>query len=48
MTAQKPLEPALPRGVYRLFPRRCTECGSKDIVRDGRYWCKAHHPDYQS
>lgn len=49
MNDQKPIKPpVLPWGVFWRQPRRCTVCGSKEIVRDGRYWCRAHHPDYQS
>lgn len=38
-------EPASPWKVYQRFPRRCTICGKKELVRDGQYFCRDHHPD---
>jgi len=38
--------PAAPWGVYPKLPRRCTECGSKDLVRDGQYYCVDCHPTH--
>lgn len=44
---ERPREPASPHGTYpNRVPRRCTECGSREIVKDGRYWCREHHPDF--
>ena len=36
---------ASPWKVYRRQARKCTVCQSREIVRDGMYFCAAHHPD---
>lgn len=38
--------PALPWNQYTPWPLTgCTVCGSFDLVRDGRRWCRACHPE---
>jgi hypothetical protein len=37
---ERPKVPASPWGQYAKLPRRCLVCGSRDLVRDGRYCCR--------
>ncbi len=37
-------ELASPHREYRMAPRVCTVCGSEEIVKDGTYLCREHHP----
>lgn len=40
-------DPVSPWGTYKRFPRRCTECQNKDLVRDGQYYCRNCHLGYR-
>lgn len=45
---ERPKADASPYGQYAKQERTCSVCGSKRLVKDGRYFCRKHHPEGQA